>query len=36
MEINNLYRVANRDLNQIVDKTKVDRHGLNFFGNFMY
>ena len=36
MEINNFYRVANRDLNQIVDKTKVDRHGLNFFSNFMY
>ena len=36
MAINNIYRVANRDLNQIVDKTKVDRHGLNFFGSFLY
>lgn len=36
MELNNNYRIANRDMNQIVDKTKVDRHGLNFFSNFLY
>lgn len=35
-ELNNNYRIANRDLNQLVDKTKVDRRGLNFFSNFMY
>lgn len=35
-ELNNNYRIANRDMNQIVDKTKVDRHGLNFFSNFLY
>lgn len=35
-ELNDEYRIANRDMNQIVDKTKVDRHGLNFFSNLMY
>lgn len=35
-ELNDEYRIANRDMNQIVDKTKVDRHGINFFSNFMY
>lgn len=35
-ELNNMYRFANRDLNQIVDKTKVDRRGINFLSNLMY
>jgi hypothetical protein len=35
-ELNDNYRIANRDMNQLVDKTKVDRHGLNFMSSFMY
>lgn len=35
-ELNTEYRIANRDLNQIVDKVKIDRFGLNFIGNTMY
>ena len=35
-ELNNVYRFANRDLNQMVDKTKVDRRGINFLSNLMY
>lgn len=34
--INTLYRVANRDINQIVDKVKVDRTGINFIGNMFF
>ena len=35
-ELNDEYRIANRDMNQIVDKAKVDRHGLNFYSNMLY
>lgn len=35
-ELNTEYRIANRDLNQIVDKTKIDRFGLNFASNLLY
>lgn len=35
-ELNNYFRIANRDMNQIVDKTKIDRRGLNFISDFMY
>lgn len=34
--LNTEYRVANRDINQIVNKVKVDRTGLNFMSNIMY
>ena len=34
--LNTEYRVANRDLNQIVNKVKVDRTGINFMSNLMY
>lgn len=36
MELNNEYGFANRDLNETVNKTKVDRYGLNFMSSAMY
>lgn len=35
-KINTLYQIANRDLNQIVARTKVDRTGLNFFSDALF
>lgn len=36
MELNNEYAIANRDLHEVVSKTKVDRYGLNFMSNAFY
>ena len=36
VNLNNEYAIANRDASQIVNKVKVDRRGLNFFGGLMY
>jgi hypothetical protein len=35
-QLNNEYQLANRDLNQIVTRTKVDRFGLNFFSDLLF
>jgi hypothetical protein len=35
-ELNRFYRIANMDLNTVVDKTKIDRRGMMFFSDKLF